>query len=85
MLDVQDIVDKLVAAGVIGWVALVTKHVIIHPIKDKKSKDVIFTKIREIEHGRRRHLEAPVGVQDPVAGSYHSHCPTCGTATPRMD
>ena len=84
MADVADIMDKLVTAGVIGWVALVTKHVILTPIKDKKSKDVIFTKIREIEHDRRR-IKAPLGVEDSVAGSYHSHCPTCGTATPRVD
>jgi len=83
-VDLSDIMGKLITAGILGWVALVTKHVLYHPRKDKKAKDIIFTKIRELENGRQHRKEA-VGIEDVVGIGDHGHCPTCSAPVKRLD
>lgn len=82
---VQELFEKIIAAGVLGWVALVTQHVFLHPRKDKKQKDILFNRLREIEDGGRKNIKEAVGVQNSVGIGDHSHCPTCSAPIKRVD
>lgn len=70
------IVDKLITAGIIGWVAVVTQHVFMHPRKDKKQKDILFDRLRRVENGGTNH-QARMGVKDDVGSTRHCCCPAC--------